>query len=94
MRIVEENTVFYGFDVIEVTSAVFKGDFKIQIDFSNGKSRVVDFKPFLTNTAHPSIKKYLDEKIFLSFKILDGNLNWNDYDLIFPVSDLLLGEIR
>jgi len=94
MRIVEENTVLYGFEVIEVTSAAYKGDFRIQISFSNGKSRVVDFIPFLTGTSHPSIKKYLDENLFLSFKVLDGNLNWNDYDMIFPVHDLYRGEIR
>lgn len=93
MRIVEENTVLYGFEVIEVTSAVYKGDFKIQITFSNGNARVVDFKPFLAGTSHPSIKKYLDENLFLSFKVADGNLNWYDYDMIFPVSDLYQEKI-
>ncbi len=24
----------------------------------------------------------------------DGNLNWNDYDLIFPISDLYSGQIE
>ena len=93
MRIVEENTVMYGFDLIEITSAVYKGDFKIQIGFSTGKSRVVDFKPFLTVAMHPSIRKYLDENLFLTFEVKDGNLNWNDYDMIFPVDDLYGGKI-
>jgi hypothetical protein len=30
---------------------------------------------------------------FKNFKIIDGNLNWNDYDLIFPVADLHEGKI-
>ena len=93
MRIVEENSVLYGFEPIEVISAEYKGDFKVQIGFSNGDIRVVDFKPFLTGTTHPAIKKYADENLFLSFKVLDGNLIWNDWDMIFPVSDLITGRI-
>jgi len=42
---------------------------------------------------HPSIKKYLDESKFLQYEIVDGNLNWNNYDLIFPVDDLYQGKI-
>jgi hypothetical protein len=94
MRIVEENTVIYGYELIEITSAQYKGELKIRIDFSNGKSKIVDFKPFLTRAFHPSIKKYLDENLFISFKVIDGNLNWNDYDMIFPVSDLYQGKIK
>jgi len=54
---------------------------------------LVDFKPFLELSLHPSIKKYLEGKRFKEFKIVDGNLNWNDYDLIFPVEDLYAGHI-
>jgi hypothetical protein len=36
---------------------------------------------------------YKDEKLFNSYKIIDGNLNWNDYDMIFPISDLYEGKI-
>ena len=42
---------------------------------------------------HPSIRKYLDEARFKLFDIIDGNLNWNDYDMIFPVEDLYEGKI-
>jgi hypothetical protein len=65
----------------------------IRIGFSNGIQSMVDFMPFLQNSKHPSIHKYLDEKLFQGFNIIDGNLNWNDYDLIFPVADLLKGRI-
>ena len=36
----------------------------------------------------PSIKKYLDEKRFSNFDLTDGNLNWNDYEMIFSIWDL------
>jgi len=35
----------------------------------------------------------LDERKFKEFQIIDGNLNWNDYDLIFPIYDLYQGRV-
>jgi hypothetical protein len=43
---------------------------------------------------HPSIKKYLDERQFSNFNLSDGNLNWNDYGMIFPIWDLYNGKIE
>ena len=80
-------------ELIEVISGRYIGDFAIRIFFSDGLNRLVDFKPFLESALHPSIKKYLDESMFIRFKITNGNLNWNDYDLIFPVEDLYEGKI-
>ena len=74
--------------LIFVKEATYIGDFAIRIYFSSGEAKLVDFKPFLTRSNHPAIKKYLNEQLFKSYKIVNGNLNWNDYDLIFPVSDL------
>lgn len=92
MRIVEEYNEVQA-DVIEVKSAVFIGDFAIRIFFNDGVNKLVDFKSFLESSSHPSIRKYLDETKFKQFLILDGNLNWNDYDLIFPIHDLYTGVI-
>ena len=92
MRIVEEYNEVQT-DLIEVKSAVFIGDFAIRILFNDGVNRLVDFKSFLESSSLPSIRKYLDETKFMQFVILDGNLNWNDYDLIFPIHDLYTGVI-
>ena len=80
-------------DVIEVTSADYIGDYAVRISFNDETQKLVDFKPFLTKSLHPSISKYLDENLFKQFKISEGNLNWNDYDLIFPIHDLHEGII-
>jgi hypothetical protein len=93
MKIVEEPSEVYGAEVIEVISAEYNGNHAIRIKFGNGAETLVDFKPFLLNSGHPSIQKYLDERLFQEFKIIDGNLNWNNYDLLFPVEDLLEGRI-
>ena len=94
MKIVHDYKIDSPTDVIEVTSANYIGDFAIRILFSDGNEKLVDFKPFLLKSLHPSISKYLNENLFKQFKIINGNLNWNDYDLIFPVHDLYEGHIN
>lgn len=79
---------------LKIDSAKYLSDYAIRIKFSDGNESLVDFKPFLSKSLHPSIKKYLDENKFANFSLTDGNLNWNDYDLIFPLSDLYKGQIK
>jgi hypothetical protein len=92
MKITEEYFDFQ-IELIAVKSAKYIGDFAVRILFTDGYSRLVDFKPFLETSLHPSIRKYLDESKFKQFEIIDGNLNWNNYDLIFPIDDLYQGKI-
>lgn len=92
MRIVKEYNDL-KFDLLEIKSANYIGDFAIRVFFNDGKNRLIDFKPFLESSLHPSIRKYLDEKKFKEFELIDGNLNWNDYDLIFPIDNLYEGRI-
>ena len=76
-----------------IESARYIGDFAIRVFFTDGFNRLVDFKPFLETSLRPAIKKYLNKALFKSFEIVDGNLNWNNYDLIFPIADLYQGRI-
>ncbi|MCX6262882.1 MAG: DUF2442 domain-containing protein [Bacteroidia bacterium] len=92
MKITEEY-IDYNIDFIEIKSVRYIGDYAIRIFFSDGSNKLVDFKPFLESSVHPSIRKYLDETKFKDYQIVDGNLNWNDYDLIFPIEDLIEGKI-
>ena len=92
MRIIEDYSDIQ-IDLIEIKTANYIGDFAIRLFFSDGINRLVDFKPFLETSMHPSIRKYLDETKFKQFQITDGNLNWNNYDLIFPVDDLYQGKV-
>ncbi|MBR9777594.1 MAG: DUF2442 domain-containing protein [Cytophagales bacterium] len=82
-----------GVNQLKIDSAKYLWDYAIRIVFNDGKERLIDFKPFLSKSLHPSIKKYLDENKFSNFSLIDGNLNWNDYDLIFPISDLHKDQI-
>jgi len=77
----------------EINEAELNVYYKIKLIFSDGTEQIVDFGPFLEKSQHPSIRKYLELNRFKSFKVVDGNLNWNDYDLIFPIADLYEGRI-
>ena len=93
MKIVKEYIRDYS-NIISIKSAEYIGDFAIQIRFNDGVNKIVHFKSFLEASYHPSIRKYQDEQKFKEFEIIDGNLNWNDYDLIFPIYDLFIGKIQ
>lgn len=80
-------------ELIEIDHAIYLGNYVINIYFNNGVSKEINFKPFLSSSIHPAIKNYLDETKFKQFNIIHGNLNWNDYDLIFPIVDLYQGTI-
>lgn len=80
-------------EILNIVNAKYKGKYSIAVKFNNGLSIVVDFKKFLSKSIHPEIRKYLVKENFKKFEIIDGNLNWNDYDLIFPLEDLYKKKI-
>lgn len=92
MKITEDLTES-SYGIIDVINAEYAGDFSIHLQFSDGSSRLVNFKDFLSRAIHPSIKKYANEEKFRQFKLVDGNVNWNDFDMVFPVWDLYTGKI-
>ena len=83
----------YTTNNIGIENAIYVNGYQIKIRFSDGKLSIVDFKNFLQGNNHPEIKKYRDIDLFKDFKIIDGNLNWHDHKLIFPISDLYNGKI-
>ena len=78
---------------ITIVEAVYNSRYQIELKFDDSTRKIVDFEYFLLKSQHPSIRKYLDLNLFKDFTIIDGNLNWNDYDLIFPIWDLHEGKI-
>lgn len=80
--------------VLQVVQAKYLKDYVVRVVFNEGTERVVDFKSFLQKTTHPEIAKYQNENVFKKFKIEGGNINWNNYDLVFPIADLYIGTIN
>ena len=77
----------------DIDLVIFRTALKIKLGFSNGKSKIVDCKYFLRENAHPSLKKYLKISEFKKFKVLNGNLNWNNYEMMFPIEQLYKGKV-
>ena len=74
--------------VIEVVSAEYLGDYALKIQFNDGRLQVIHFKSFIFNNLHPEIVKYRDESLFKEFTVSNGDLEWHDYSLCFPIADL------
>ena len=79
--------------VINIQKANYIDDYKIHFEFNDGVETTVDFKPFIFSSAHPDIKKYQDQKLFQNFNLDYGEIEWNDYELAFPIYDLYEGRI-
>jgi len=78
---------------IFVESACHVKSHILEVEFSNGHKSHVDFSPFIYSSEHPDYEKYKKESEFLKYEIIDGNLNWDDYTMIFPVEDLYTGKL-
>jgi hypothetical protein len=68
-------------------------DYKLKLVFNDQASQVIDFKPFLSKSLNPLIRKYLAPEEFAKFELDGGDLKWNDYDLCFPIDDLYENRI-
>ena len=51
------------------------------------------FEPFLRRPKHSQIQSYLNLERFQQFQIVDRNLDWNDFELCFPLMGLYGGEL-
>ncbi|MFV9646106.1 MAG: DUF2442 domain-containing protein [Desulfobacterales bacterium] len=78
---------------LSVKTVVHKIGHILEIEFNDGRKENVDFAPFIFTSNHPDYEKYKSVAEFLKFEIIDGNLNWDDYTMIFPVDDLYRNKI-
>ena len=72
-----------------VTNAIYINDFKVKIDFADGKTSLVDFENYIKSIKVGYLKKYQNPQNFQNFMIQNGNIVWGeDWDLIFPRDQL------
>lgn len=79
--------------VITVEKANYIGDYKLELEFNDKTKQAIDFCPFLSSSLNPLIRKYLSPDEFSKFEIVEGDLEWNDYDLCFSIADLYENRI-
>jgi len=78
---------------IFIKEAKYINGYKIYLKFNDGKENTLDFKDFILSSQHPEIKKYENKNLFKKFNLEYGEIEWNDYDLAFPIYDLYEGSI-
>jgi hypothetical protein len=79
--------------IISIQEVSYKGDYKINFQFSDGVERTIDFEEFLKKSKNPMTTKYLNKELFKSFTLDYGDIVWNNYEMCFPIWDLHKGEI-
>ena len=79
--------------ILFIEDAKYIEEYKIYLKFNDGKENILDFKEFLEHSKHPEIQKYKSIEMFKGFKLDYGDLEWNDYELAFPIADLYENKI-
>jgi hypothetical protein len=74
--------------VVAIEKAEYKGDYIINLQFSDGFERILILGDFCKKQ-----RIMTDKNSFSSFTIDYGDLMWNDYEMCFPVWDLHEGKI-
>jgi hypothetical protein len=80
-------------DYLEIENVKYIDHYKLYLKFNDGKENIVDFSNFILNSKHPDIKKYQDIELFKNFNFEYGKIQWNDYELVFPIADLYENKI-
>ena len=93
MRIIHNTGKSKG-PYISVTDAKYIDDYRLSITFNDGTSRLVDFGDYLRHARHPDIRKYLDLKNFKNFKVVYGDIEWHNLEIVFPIMQLYQGKIE
>lgn len=78
---------------LSIEKAKYLKEYKIYLKFNDSKEVTIDFEKFIKNSTHPDIKKYTDLNNFKNFTLEYGEIEWNDYELSFPIYDLYQEQI-
>ena len=73
---------------LAITHIDYLGDYQLKLHFNDGKIQVIDFAHFIKSAINPQITKYQDLNLFRQYRLTDGDLEWQDFDLCFPIADL------
>lgn len=74
---------------LTITGATFIAGKKILVNFSDGRSKMVDFAPLFNKYVKGAFEVYHEPSSFKKFIVKDGNLFWGkNEDVIFPVQTL------
>ena len=79
---------------IEIKSAKYVRDYKIEFVFNDKTTKTVDFWEFMKNHKSPCVIPYKNLTRFKKFEIKNGlTISWNNYDMCFGVETIYKGNI-
>ncbi|HIP76166.1 MAG TPA: DUF2442 domain-containing protein [Psychromonas hadalis] len=79
---------------LSINNVTYLHDYILNLVFSDGKNINVNFKDFIHSSPHPDIQKYKNIEEFKNFQLDYGDLEWNDYELAFPIFDLYQNNLK
>lgn len=79
---------------ISIKNAEYFDDYRIKFEFNDEKINSIDFSDFLKTSKISMSRKFLDKDKFKNFRIVYGDIIWNDYELCFPIWDLYTNKIN
>ncbi|MFK7905803.1 MAG: DUF2442 domain-containing protein [Chitinophagales bacterium] len=94
IRIVDDTSKTKEDKIIIISKVKYLYDYVLEIHFDDDVVQNVNFAPFLISSPHPEVKKYLNVLLFKDYTLDNGQLYWNDYDLIFPIIELYTNDIK
>ncbi len=82
-------------DDVRIKKAVYKGDYVIEFQFTDGHVSTIDFHPFLSAAGqNPMNSQYLDVLRFRRFKLhRKVDVYWDDWEMCFRFETLYSGRL-
>ncbi len=68
-------------------------DYKLKVEFEDGKVNIIDFKSFLKNANNLMTSKYRNLELFKQVEIENGILSWNDFEMCFSPESIYKGKL-
>jgi hypothetical protein len=79
---------------LTVSSTRYLHDLRLELQFTDGTVRELDFRPALERQEIPEYRAYLDPEKFKQFRLEAGNVVWgDDWDLVWLVWKLYEGVV-
>jgi len=66
---------------MKILKVKYLHDYKLEVLFSNGETKIADFEVFLKKAKNKSIFKFLDKSKFKTVEIDTGFLSWNNGEM-------------
>jgi len=64
--------------MIHVINAEIKDDYRIKVEFNNGKTGIINFEKILAEDHREAVRELLDKKMFKTVKVNLNTLCWDN----------------